>query len=131
MHAPELLRAHLHEMLVDFSAWRALYADDATLDFVYGASAGVTSPLHGIDAIAESISGFLNAVRDFKVQITSLYGIDGEDAVMAEFSGTGTVISTGRTYNQNYIVYLRAEAGKIVMLREYWDPTRVIAAFQP
>ena len=131
MHAPELLEAHIHEMLVDFTAWRALFANDATMEFVYGASAGVKSPLHGIEAIAESVRGFLDAVSDFQVQVSKVFRIEGEDAVVAEFTGSGTAIKTGRAYNQNYILYLRAEGGKIVTLREYWDATRVVAAFQP
>lgn len=131
MHASELLKAHLRDMLVDFAAWRALFADDATMEFVYGASAGVKTPLLGIDAIAESVRGFVDAVSDFEVQISRVFRIEGEDAVVTEFTGSGTVIKTGRAYNQSYILYLRAEGGKIVALREYWDPTRVVAAFQP
>lgn len=131
MRAPELLKAHLHEMLADFSAWRALFADDATMEFVYGASAGVKSPLYGIDAIAESVRGFLDAVSGFQMKLSNVYRVEGEDAVIAEFTGSGTVIHTGRPYDQSYILYLRAEAGKIVSLREYWDATRVVAAFRP
>ena len=41
------------------------------------------------------------------------------------------MISTGRPYNQNYILYLRAEGGKIAVLREHFDAPRVVAAFQP
>ncbi|GAB7533902.1 nuclear transport factor 2 family protein [Burkholderia sp. 3C] len=130
MNATDLLEAHLREMLVDFSAWRALYAEDATMVFVYGASAGVSSPLHGIEAIAAGVKGFLNAVTGFSVKISKLHKIEGEDAVIAELVGAGIVVSTGKFYNQEYVVYLRAEHGRIVLIREYFDPSRVVAAFQ-
>jgi ketosteroid isomerase-like protein len=131
MRAPEMLNAHLHEMLVDFDAWCALYADDAVMEYPYGAYAGVASPLNGIAAISKSVKGFLDGVRDLRIGIPKVYGVEGEDAVFAEFAAEATVIGTGRTYSQNYVVYLRAEAGKIAVLREYFDAPRVVAAFQP
>lgn len=131
MRAPELLEAHLREMRTDFTAWRALYAADAVMEFPYGAYAGVSSPLNGIDAISKSVRGFLDAVRDFEIQISKVFRVEDEDAVIAEFTGTATVISTGRSYNQNYILYLRADRGKIAVVREYFDAPRVVAAFSP
>jgi uncharacterized protein len=129
-HAPELLRAHLREMLANFDAWRALYADDAVMEFPYGAYAGVATPLHGIDAISESVRGFLDAVRDFQTGTPKVFRLEGEDAVVAEFPATATVVGTGRHYSQDYVVFLRANGGKIVELREYFDAPRVVAAFR-
>jgi ketosteroid isomerase-like protein len=54
-----------------------------------------------------------------------------DDAVVAEFTGSGVAIGTGRPYAQTYLVYLRAQSGKIVLLREYFDPSCVVAAFGP
>jgi len=131
MNAPELLHAHFHEMQTDFAAWCALYAEDAAMEYPYGAYAGVSSPLRGTAAIAKSVKSFLDDVRDFQVEVLKVYRVEGEDAVLAEFTARATVISTGRPYNQNYILYLRAEGGKIAVLREYFDAPRVVAAFQP
>ena len=130
-NALDLLNAHFHEMQADFIAWRALYAEDAVMEYPYGAYAGVSSPLKGIAAIAKSVKRFLDDVRDFRVEVSKVYRVEGQDAVLAEFTATATVISTGRPYNQNYILYLRAEGGKIAVLREYFDAPRVVAAFQP
>ena len=131
MNAPELLHAHFHEMQTDFAAWCALYAEGAAMEYPYGAYAGVSSPLRGTAAIAKSVKSFLDDVRDFQVEVLKVYPVEGEDAVLAEFTARATVISTGRPYNQNYILYLRAEGGKIAVLREYFDAPRVVAAFQP
>jgi uncharacterized protein len=129
--APELFAAHVREIQRDLPAWRELYAPAAVMEFPYGAAAGVASPLRGIDAVARSVAGFLDNVRDFAIVVGRLYVVQGEDAVLAEFTATATVISTGRAYDQAYILYLRAENGFIVELREYFDATRVIAAFRP
>jgi len=101
------------------------------MEYPYGAYAGVSSPLRGTAAIAKSVKSFLDDVRDFQVEVLKVYRVEGEDAVLAEFTARATVISTGRPYNQNYILYLRAEGGKIAVLREYFDAPRVVAAFQP
>ena len=88
MNAPELLNAHFQEMQANFAAWCALYADDAVMEYPYGAYAGVSSPLKGIAAISKSVKGFLDSVRDLQIGIPKVYRIEGEDAVVAEFSAT-------------------------------------------
>jgi uncharacterized protein len=128
-HAPELLNAHVHYIQTDFNAWCALFANDAVMEQPFGGSAGVDTPLKGIEAIATSVKGFLDALRDFNINVKKIYRIQGEDAVIAEFSATATVIPTGRPFNQDYIAYLRAEKGKIAFYREYYDAARLVAAF--
>jgi uncharacterized protein len=127
--AADLLQAHFCQMQADFGAWRALYAEDATMEYPYGAYAAVASPLKGIAEIAKSVKGFLDDVCDFQINVSNVYQVEGEDAVFAEFTADATVISTGRKYHQDYILYLRAEGGKIVLLREYFDAPRTVAAF--
>jgi uncharacterized protein len=127
--AAELLQAHLRNLTADFNAWRALYAEDAVMEYPYGGYAGVASPLNGITEISESVKGFLADVRDFRVSVANIFHVQGEDAVFAEFKADASVISTGREYHQDYVVYLRAENGKIVFFREYFDAPRVVAAF--
>jgi len=50
------------------------------------------------------------------------------EAAVAEVRGEGRIKATGRTYRQEYVVFLRASAGKIALLREYFDPTRAARA---
>jgi ketosteroid isomerase-like protein len=71
----------------------------------------------------------LDAVRDFRVSVLKVSYVQGEDAVFAEFTAGATVISAGWHYQQDYILDLYAEAGKIAVLREYYDALRVVAAF--
>ena len=88
--------------------------------------------LKGIDAIAASITGFFTQFADdFNIRVKNVYYIEGKDAAVAEFAVTATVVPTGKAYNQDYILYLRVENGKIVFYREYFDGARIAAASTP
>jgi ketosteroid isomerase-like protein len=76
-------------------------------------------------------------VRDFTSQVEGLrfgeptiYRVEGDDAIFAEFNADATVIATGRPYHQDYVFYLRARGGKVVLIREYFDAVRLVAAFR-
>ena len=47
---------------------------------------------------------------------------------MAEVRAEGRIKATGRTYRQDYVLFLRAQGGKIAYLREYFDPVRAAHA---
>jgi len=64
-------------------------------------------------------------VRFSDVRVQAL--ADG-DAAIAEVKAEGLIKSTGRVYRQEYVVFLRAGAGKITFLREYFDPVRAARA---
>jgi ketosteroid isomerase-like protein len=42
--------------------------------------------------------------------------------------GEGTIKATGLLYKQDYLVLMRARAGKIAFLREYFDPVQAARA---
>ncbi|UKZ81864.1 hypothetical protein TrVFT333_009640 [Trichoderma virens FT-333] len=131
MSAKELLQSHFRTIRADPQAWRLLFATDAVLEMPF-APPHVPKVLKGIDSIAESVSGFVQLLGDdFEINQKSVHLVQGEDAVVAEFSMTATAKPTGKIYNQDYILYLRAEDGKIVFYREYFDGPRTAAAFTP
>jgi len=127
--AAELVQEHLHYMTTDLTKWRALFNENAIWEFAYGPSAGVSGTARGIVEIAQRVEGFLARVDGLSYDDLKIHQIDRVDAVFAEFQGRAKVTGTGRHYHQNYVVYLCAEDGKIVFGREYFDPTRVVAAF--
>jgi ketosteroid isomerase-like protein len=116
-------------MTTDLTQWRALHNVNAAWEFAYVSSAGLPGTAPGITDIAQRVEGFLARVDGLSFGDLTIYPIDHADAVFAEFQGQAQVTGTGRHYHQNYVLYLRAENGKIVFGREYWDPTRVVAAF--
>jgi len=57
-----------------------------------------------------------------------VYPITDSEGAVAEVKAEGIIKSTGRVYRQDYVVFLRAAGGKIVFLREYFDPVRAAKA---
>lgn len=131
MSAVDLLQSHFRTIRADPQSWRSLFATDAVLEMPF-APPHVPKVLRGIDEIAKSVSGFFQLLDDdFEITQKSVHPVQGEDAVVAEFSVVATAKPTGKIYNQDYILYLRVKDGKIVFYREYFDGVRTAAAFTP
>jgi ketosteroid isomerase-like protein len=130
MTAAELIRAQLRCMTTDPAALPALFAQDAVWQFVYGASAGIPDRLSGTDDIVAAVGDFTSQLEGLRFGDPVVHRVEGDDAVFAEFHGDATVIATGRAFHQDYVFYLRARRGKIVLIREYFDPVRLVAAFR-
>ncbi|MGY4458501.1 nuclear transport factor 2 family protein [Bradyrhizobium sp. LB13.1] len=129
MTATELAQAQLRCMTTDPVALRTLFDENAVWELVYGASAGIASPLSGIDDIVTAVRDFTSQVEGLRFGDPTIYRVEGDDAVLAKFHADATVIATGRPYHQDYVFYLRARGGKIVQIREYFDAVRLVAAF--
>jgi uncharacterized protein len=127
--AAELVQQHLLYMTTNLTGWRALFNENAIWEFAYGPSAGASGIARGIVEIAQRVERFVARVDGLIFDDLKIHQINRVDAVFAEFQGRAKVLSTGRHYHQNYVVYLCAEDGQIVFGREYFDPTRVVAAF--
>ncbi len=52
------------------------------------------------------------------------------DRVIVEGRNRGTVRSTGRTYEHEWVMVFTLRAGKIVRCRHYYDTADLVAAFQ-
>ncbi|KAL7931668.1 NTF2-like protein [Trichoderma chlorosporum] len=130
MSAAELLQSHFRTLKVDPDAWHALFASDAVMELPFTPPPG-PRVLKGIEEIKQFSGALEQLGDDFKITQKNVYQIQGEDAVFAEFSMRATVKPTGKIYDQDYVLYLRAENGKIVFYREYFDAPRVTAAFTP
>jgi ketosteroid isomerase-like protein len=130
MTAAELIQAQLRSMATDPAALRALFAENADWELAYGASAGIVSPLSGIDGIVKAVRDFTSQVEGLRFGDPIISQVRGDDAVFAEVHADAIVIATGRPYHQDYVFYLRARGGKIVLIREYFDAVRIVAAFR-
>ena len=69
-------------------------------------------------------------MENFRFADLRLHPFADADAAVAEVRAEGVIKATGRTYRQEYVVFLRAVAGKISSLREYFDPTRAATAME-
>jgi ketosteroid isomerase-like protein len=55
--------------------------------------------------------------------------VDDPNSAVAEVKAEGIIKPTGRPYHQEYVVFLRAQGGKIALLRELFDPVSAAKAF--
>jgi ketosteroid isomerase-like protein len=67
-------------------------------------------------------------VETFRFFDLRVHAFADPNEAVAEVKAEGLIKATGRTYGQEYVVFLRAAGGKITCLREYFDPTRAAKA---
>ena len=74
------------------------------------------------------VTWFLGAVENFRFFDLRVYPSADPEAAVAEVRAEALIKATGRTYRQEYVIFLRAKDGKIAHLREYFDPVRAAKA---
>jgi uncharacterized protein len=116
--ASDLLQRHIQTLVDDNAEWQTLIADDILWELPYAPAIGHPARL----------SGFVGAVENFRFHDVKVYAFADPEAAVAEFKAEGLIKPTRRIYVQNYVLFLRAEGGKIAFLREYFDPVRAAKA---
>jgi ketosteroid isomerase-like protein len=126
--ASDLLQQHIQTLVADNARWQTLIADDIVWELAYAPSLGHPAQLSGREAVVGHATWFVGAVENFRFFDLRVYALADPDGAVAEVKGEGLIKSTGRTYRQDYVLFLRAAGGKIVFLREYFDPVRAAKA---
>ena len=113
----------------DVEAWLARFADDAVVEFPYAPSVARPARLAGKAAIA---GYFRTAITLFQgLSFDDLRVVPGldPDVAVVEAHGSATIATTGRRYDQDYVVFIRTRDGLVVSYREYWNPLAGLEAF--
>ena len=126
--ASDLLEQHVQTLIADNIQWQSLIADDLSWDLVYAPSLGHPARLSGREEVMRHVTWFLTAVENFRFFDLRIYPMADAEAAVAEVRAEALIKATGRTYRQEYVVFLRAKGGKIAHLREYFDPVRAATA---
>jgi len=126
--ASELLQRHIQTLVDDNTQWQTLIADDVLWELAYAPSIGHPAKLSGREEAVRHASWFVGAVENFRFFELKVYTLTDPERAAAEVKGEGLIKSTGRMYRQDYVLFLRAAAGKIAYLREYFDPVRAARA---
>jgi hypothetical protein len=126
--ASDLVRRHVETLVADNAQWQTLLADQIIWELPYAPSLGHPGRLEGRDAVIRHANWFLQTVTDFRFFDLRVYPFADPDGALAEVKAEGTIKPTGRRYVQDYVVLLRSSNGKIVSLREYFDPVRAAKA---
>jgi hypothetical protein len=126
--ASDLLKRHFETLIADPAAWGELISDDLEWELVYAPSLGHPARLSGREAVERHAGWFRGAVEDFRFFDLRVYPLADPGGAVAEVRAEGQIKATGRTYRQEYVLFLRAKGGKIAYLREYFDPVRAAHA---
>ena len=126
--ATELLTQHLETLIDDPLRWGALVAGDLVWELPNGPSIGHPAVLNGKDAAERHLGWFRGAVEGFRFHDLRMQPMADPELAVAEMRAEAIIRPTGRRYEQEYVVFLRARNGKIAFLREYFDPVRAARA---
>lgn len=126
--ASDLLQQHIQTLVDDNARWQTLIADDLLWELAYAPALGHPARLTGREEVMRHVNWFRGAVENFRFFDIRVYAFADPQAAVAEFKAEGLIKPTGRIYRQDYVVFLRAVAGKIAFLREYFDPARAARA---
>lgn len=126
--ASDLLQRHIQSLVHDAAQWQTLIADDILWELAYAPSIGHPARLSGREEVMRHVAWFRGAVDNFRFFDLTVHPMADSEAAVGEVKAEGLIKSTGRVYRQNYVVFLRAAGGKIVFLREYFDPVQAARA---
>jgi uncharacterized protein len=86
--------------------------------------------------VLEGQSAIYNYMKDVPAQMENLiftnvreYQTSNHNILFAEVHGEATIVTTSRHYQQDYVMRLETQDGKIVHYREYWNPIPAIEAW--
>jgi len=126
--AEDLLHQHLQTLVADNARWQTLIAEDIVWELPFAPALGHPARVSGRAEVVKFAAWFIAAVENFRFFDVRVQALADPGAAVAEVKGEGRIRATGRSYRQEYVVFLRASAGKIALLREYFDPTRAAKA---
>lgn len=95
--------------------WVDLLAEDAVVEFPYSSS--TPGRLEGKEAIYNYIKDALFQMQDLMFTNIRVYPTTNPNILWAEFRGEAVIVSTGRHYQQDYVIRLETREGKIIHYR--------------
>ena len=126
--ASDLLQRHIETLVADHAQRQTLIADDLVWELPYAPALGHPARLTGREEEVRHVTWFLGAVEEFRFFDLTVYACADPDVAVAEVKAEARIKPTGRLYGQEYLLFLRAADGKIVFLREYFNPVRAAQA---
>src|SRR5689334_22761481 len=126
--ASDLLQQHFQTLVNDNLRWQMLIDENIVWELAYAASLGHPTKLSGREEVLRHVTWFLGAVENFRFFDLKIFPLADPERAVGQVMAEGTIKSTGRTYQQEYVLFLRTMGGKIHFMREYFDPTRAAKA---
>ena len=126
MSHAELLSLHLKNAGAPRAEQNSeIYADDLVVEFPY-APEGHTRRLEGSEAFLAFFSRISSFAEGFSIGEPTI--LSEGDKFVAEYHGSATFKESGLPYEQDYVLVASVRDGKLAVLREHYDPMRVLRA---
>ncbi|MFN6498078.1 MAG: nuclear transport factor 2 family protein [Nostoc sp. DedQUE01] len=122
----EIFDAYLALIATNIQAWSDLLAEDVIVEFPYAAALGIPQRLEGKSAVYDYMKAAAAQMEDLTFTNIRKYLTLDPDVLLAEVHGEAVISTTGRHYQQDYVMRMQTKDGKIVHYREYWNPTFVM-----
>jgi uncharacterized protein len=118
----EIFDAHLALIGTNVPAWADLLAEEAIFEFPYASALGAPTRYEGKSAIRLRIAessllqrGYANAqMQNLTFTNVRKYPTTNPNLLWAEVHGSAVITATGRDYQQDYVMRMETQAGKIV-----------------
>ncbi|WP_332874496.1 nuclear transport factor 2 family protein [Azotobacter chroococcum] len=126
--AEQLLHLHFETFVNDHERWKTLIADDLVWELPFAPALGHPARLSGRDQVLNHVGWFVGAVENFRFHDLKVHPGAAPSEASAEVKAEGLIKPTGRLYQQDYVLFVRVENGKLAFIREYFDPVRAAIA---
>jgi uncharacterized protein len=124
----DLLQRHLETLVGDPTQWQTLIADDIVWELVYAPAISHPARLSGREEVMRHVGWFLGAVENFRFFDARLYAFADPQGAAAEVKAEGFIKPTGAHLSPGLGASWVPADGRIVFLREYFDPVRAAKA---
>ncbi len=105
-----------------------LYADEIVMEFPYGPSLGMPDRFASKPNVVAYVQHILEGLAGVVIKEMSLSSVAGDPStVFVEYEGDCPTPG-GNTYRQIYMNKMTFRDGKLLHMREFWDPKRMIDA---
>ncbi len=106
------------------------YADDVVIEFPYGSSLGMPVRFESKPVVMAYVRQLNAQLPGLKMEGMTFYSVaDDPDTVFIEYTAD-IPTPAGNTYSQIYINRMQFRDGKMIFMREFWDPKRIIDALE-
>jgi uncharacterized protein len=106
----------------DADAMLADYADDVVLELPYGDPPG--KRIEGKEEVRRYLRAAFEVFR-FELRILEVHELADPEMLVLEYESAGRMLTTGAPYANRYIGVYRFVDGRVVSVREFYDPSRV------
>jgi ketosteroid isomerase-like protein len=112
----------------ELETWKEWFADDAVWEMPF-APEPLAKSVPGRDLIGHFVDWFFKSVPDLQIDSLVVHDTTDPELFVLELHGKATVAQNGKIYANTYCTHMRIKDGKVVLMREYFDPNIVVGAF--